>query len=152
LFPRMAVSVRVGALACAISLLAGCGDGPTEPAPAQRAEKMALNGSAWIGASGGTLDVGPYTVSFPPDAVAEVTLVELTQVESGAWPIELTPHGLAFATPVTLTIHAEGESDPAGLHIYWFNPDTEAWEAQPSQVSGNDVSAELAHFSRYGLW
>jgi len=111
-----------------------------------------LYGSAWIGAGGGALDVGPYLVTFPPNAVTESTFFELAQVAAEEWPIDLTPHGFEFATPVTLTMDASGEPDPAELDIYWFNPDTETWEAQPSQVSGSDVSAQLAHFSRYGLW
>jgi hypothetical protein len=138
-------------LSLASTLLVGCvaSDVPTAPVATQKA---ALHDGAWIGAEGGELRVGDYALSFPANALTEATYIEVRQLKALDWAVELSPHGIQFNRPETLTMDAEGDPDASVKRIYWFNTDTQTWEAQRSRVQGSAVSADLMHFSRYTLW
>ena len=147
---------RGRASACAVlglvsTLLVGCvaSDVPTAPVVTHKA---ALHDGAWIGAEGGELRVGDYSLSFPANALKNATYIQVRQLNALDWAVELSPHGIQFNRPVTLTMDARDDPDAAAKRIYWFNADTQTWEAQRSRVSGSAVSAELMHFSRYTLW
>lgn len=132
--------------------LVGC-QSPTAPvsdsAVTADVGKATLYATQWVGAQGGFLSVGSYTLEIPANAVTHNTLIEVEQVAMGSWDVELSPHGTQFNVPVTLSMNVEGEPNYESMRIHWWNPDTQEWEAQQSVVNEGVVSAQLMHFSRY---
>jgi len=113
------------------------------------AEKATLYAKQWVGAAGGFLSVGAYSLEIPANAVNQNTLIEVRQVSMGSWEVELSPHGTQFNVPVTLSMDVGGDPNEAGMKIHWWNPDVLQWEAQQTVADGGSVSAQLMHFSRY---
>ncbi len=144
----MAVVLAVG------GALAGCNtSSPTQPLVGDAPlAKASLYDAAWIGTDGGTLQVGPYRLEVPAGAVGGNTYFELEQVAAGNWPVDLSPHGIPFNTPVTLVFDAASEPDPSSMDVQWWNPATQQWEVQVSAHNGTEVSASLQHFSRYTIF
>lgn len=132
--------------------LAGC-QSPTAPVSdsleTADLSKATLYTAEWVGARGGLLSVGGYSLEIPANAVNDNTLIEIRQITMGSWDVELSPHGTRFNVPVTLSMNVEGEPNYENMRVHWWNPDTQAWEAQESVVENGVVSAQLMHFSRY---
>jgi len=110
-----------------------------------------LHAGQWIGAEGGSLSMGAYSLEIPANALLESTFIEMEQVAAGSWPVELSPHGIQFQIPVTLSMNAQGQPDVESLGIHWWNPQAQSWERQVSSVENGVVSTQLAHFSRYTI-
>lgn len=108
-----------------------------------------LSDEATIGPDGGTLSCGPYTLQVPAGAVSQAVTMGMTQITCGQWPVELSPDGIQFAVPVTLSFDADSEPDPGSMNVHWWNPKSEEWEAQSTAHQGTVLSAQLSHFSRY---
>jgi hypothetical protein len=104
-----------------------------------------------IDAAGGTVSAGPYSVTIPLNALVQSTEICIDQSNSDQWPVELGPSGQQFAVPVTLSINASGEANPSSLSIYWWNPTLQRWEQQTTTHSGNVLSTQISHFSRFTL-
>ena len=152
---RARTGLKVGVFGLLLgALLMGC-QTVTQPSPADlqhpASHKTVLHEGKWIGPAGGSLQMGAYTLDIPANAVSANTYIEMEQETLGEWPVELSPHGIQFAVPVTLSMDAQSEADPSAMQIHWWNPDTMQWEAQASSVAGTVVSASLNHFSRYTL-
>lgn len=106
---------------------------------------------------GGTLRMGDNRVYFPPGALAEDTLVTILR-EGTSTTFELSPDGIEFYAPVTLTL----EMAPAGGFganktfsfpvIYYYNEDTTQWEniGGVPDYGKRVISTQIEHFSRYG--
>ena len=143
------ISVMLG------TALVGC-QSPTAPSSdsvgAADAGKATLYAAQWVGAQGGYLSVGGYTLEIPANAVDHNTLIQIQQISMGSWDVELSPHGTQFNVPVTLSMNVEGELSSEGMQIHWWNPEMQEWEAQPSVVEDGVVSAQLMHFSRYAIF
>ena len=105
----------------------------------------------WVGAGGGFLSMGEYSLEIPANALSETTFIEMEQVAAGEWPVELSPHGIQFDVPVSLSMDATGAPGADDMNVNWWNPDIEDWDEQQSTVDNDVVSAELQHFSRYTL-
>ena len=146
-------AVLGSAMILSAGLFVGCGSEqlPMQPQEDPSSSIAALHGSAWIDAGGGVLEIGPYTLVFPTDALSQNTLIEIQQLNVGEWPVELSPHGIEFSRPVTLRMDAQEERDPESLQIHWWNSSTKEWEAIASKISGGVVATRLSHFSRYTL-
>lgn len=105
---------------------------------------------------------GPYLyiLRIPPGALSADTRITMSLPSKEAACLDFSPEGLTFNNPVRLTMviderlrqtQIEGEAD-----IYWYNPETDAWEAQGGQVVRLNRRiiqgvAALDHFSRYSL-
>jgi hypothetical protein len=111
-----------------------------------------LQAGQWIGADGGFLQMGSYSLEIPANAVSQRTFIEMEQISAGDWPVELSPHGIQFKVPVTLSMNASDQEGVESLGIHWWNPESQLWERQPSDVENGVVSAHLTHFSRYSLF
>lgn len=105
----------------------------------------------WVGAEGGFLSMGEYSLEIPANAVSENTFIEMEQVGAGEWPVELSPHGIQFNVPVSLRMNANSVPGVDDMKIHWWNPDSQHWDEQQSTVENGVVSAQLQHFSRYTL-
>ena len=106
---------------------------------------------------GGTLRLGDNRVSFPPGALAEDTLVTILR-EGTSTTFELSPDGIEFYVPVTLTLEM---APPGGFGakkgftfpvIYYYNEGTSQWEnlGGVPDNSKRVISTQIEHFSRYG--
>ncbi len=128
-------------------LLAACG-GNDDAAPA--------SASAVIGAAGGTID-GPdgVRVEIPPGALAVPTEIRVARSDAGApadFPAdashgavyELTPHGIRFAEPVTLSLPSA--TDPAVLPVFMASPGGE-WRTVSAEAAGGRVRWQVTGFS-----
>ena len=110
-----------------------------------------LHVGQWIGSDGGFLSMGEYSLEIPANALSETTFIEMEQVGVGEWPVELSPHGIQFNLPVSLSMNAASTMGADDMKIHWWNPDAGHWDEQQSMVDNGVVSAQLQHFSRYTL-
>ena len=157
LVATLAAARGVGAvLICLVAAACGGGgggDGGGNPQPAP---------AVGIGTAGGTV-VGPAgaQVVVPAGALAQSTAVVVAQSSSGAPPLPagvtafgpmfaFTPHGTAFAVPVTITVPFDPALLPAGTQpaLYKTNAGELAFEAVAgaSRV-GNTMVASVGSFS-----
>ncbi|TPW17133.1 MAG: hypothetical protein FD129_492 [bacterium] len=105
---------------------------------------------------GGTVRLGRYQLDFPPGALTEDTEISIRQSHPNTMTLELGPHGIQFAKPVRLSFKTDGISiDEASttLGVSWFNESSSTWEPiSHGPVSAPKVSADLWHFSDYGVF
>ncbi len=156
----MTKSLRDGVLAhakavamslVAASLVAACGGGGSGPAPAP----------STIGAAGGSVS-GPNgaQVVVPAGALAVDTAIAIEQSSAGspALPAGLTtygamfaftPHGTAFATPVTVTVPFSASSVPAGATPVLYKTNAAgAWEqVAGATLNAGTMTAQVTSFS-----
>ena len=103
--------------------------------------------------TGGTINLGRYSLTFPPGALTEDTEITIRQSTSSTMTLELGPHGLQFQKPVTLSANVGGmKLDPTAsvVGVAWFNENTAVWEHISEMPAGTtEISAELWHFSDY---
>lgn len=130
-----------------VALLAACGGDGGEPPPT-------------VGAAGGTV-TGPAgaSVSVPAGALAADTPVAIAASSDGAPPLPagplgsavfaFTPHGAAFAKPVTVRLPVDPAAVPAGYTPRLYKTNAQgAWEPVPgASVAGGVVTAEVSSFS-----
>lgn len=123
-----------------------------------------LQGAQVIGTQGGTItsSQGTATLRIPEGALESDQLIEMTENSDlpqlfmqGGVPyasnvISLTPHGLQFSTPATVSIVATSQAPPlSDMAIYYFHPESglatriRSWPDSPNQA----VDAQLHHFS-----
>lgn len=117
--------------------------------------------------SGGALDILRSSFSAPPGAVSAPTLISLdiTVATPQGLPnglervYDFFPEGTTFQIPVTLRVAFEDagleveDTYPGLIKFYYFNPSTNAWEVQPTQVDWENQQfvVQMNHFSRYGF-
>ncbi len=124
------------------------------------------NASQVIGSAGGTLRAtGPdgtrFTLDVPPGALDQDAAISMTPVKTvdglplsgglvGA--VQLAPDGLAFSTPVTLTIETKNAASAPGFTTVSFmaQRDGREFHLYPSRVEKNRITIRLAHFSGLG--
>ena len=103
-------------------------------------------------AEGGTVTNGYFTLYFPPGALEEDT--EIT-VEMPRYPeavVRLGPHGIQFLKEVTLSLPlGVVETEAEDYKVVWFNDETETWEDIGGHYIDGTISAQLEHFSGYGM-
>lgn len=91
--------------------------------------------------AGGTLTLGGATVTIPPNAVAEPTMVTLEQIdpesvaelpsgyEAEGPMLALLPHGLSFSEPVTITLSHTSTAPPQNLAVLRLDDEADSsWE------------------------
>lgn len=116
-----------------------------------------------VSPSGGTIvhSSGIVEISFPEGALQEETTIGIQQIENTApngvsHSYRLTPHGIQFPKPVTLTFNYAGDSVsfPNGLRVAYHGEDN-VWHVDGRteiDTSNNRVSIQSTHFSDYSLF
>ena len=108
-----------------------------------------------IGPAGGTIRLLDFEVVVPPGAVSKMTTftIKLPADPTGAqyaWA-EFGPHGVTFATPVTLRLPYKGTSSEGiePTRVMWFNGTD--WVPFATTVTADGrIQAQTNHFSDYG--
>ncbi|MCA9565462.1 MAG: hypothetical protein KC561_18320 [Myxococcales bacterium] len=128
------------------------------------------SGVTGIGDAGGTVTVDGMTVTIPAGALSEaadVAIRSLGALETEGYSaapeyadadliavLEMTPHGLTFDEPVTVSIPlTEGQDDLGELVVLALDgPDDTEWEpVGPLRLENGAVEFEISHFSVYTL-
>jgi hypothetical protein len=131
--------------------------------------------TATIGAAGGTVSWGQATLEIPPGALQADTEVSLAESDNSDGCVgsayDVQPNGLQLAKPAVLTIDYAADDLPEGAEAdsvaiasldEHYEPAADNSTAAlltsmpyyvETDVNANDTtaSAQLAHFSRYGL-
>jgi len=109
--------------------------------------------------SGGSVTLDEVSLSIPPGALMEDTMVSIGQPKDapdmlgqGIGYIQLEPSGLDFSTPASLSIRYEEASGLAEefLNAYTYSTDGGLWDRLPiiSHDTGNNkITFEVKHFS-----
>lgn len=153
-----------------LALLAGCSTGDSAPTPSTTPAPNSTS-TTITAAAGGTLTSqdGKATLTFPPGAVAQDTVVTITPVDPKTLPaslqgadlaFDLKPDGLQFAQPVQVSVTvAETPTQPDGsLQVALGSLLTatgstiETLGNQTIMVDGDKnqttISGTLSHFSK----
>src|SRR5262249_9082605 len=110
---------------------------------------------------GGTVSSGGAQVVIPPGALAQDTAIGVTQTSDGAPALPdgvtpsgdvfaFTPHGTAFAKPVTMTVPFDPARVPAGavLVLYKTNASNTAWDVVHGAMQGDGtMTGDVTGFS-----
>jgi hypothetical protein len=111
--------------------------------------------SATISAqNGGTVSNGRVSLDFPPGALNQDTQITIEMLNDGTVGVELSPHGIQFNKPVTMSVDlrgttAEGQGDM--VDTYYWNEDAGLYETQQklNSSSADKATAALYHFCKY---
>lgn len=111
-----------------------------------------------VGSSGGTIEgPGGATLTIPSGALAADTSITVKVASEGAYPslgasftvngqvFAFEPHGLAFATPVTITLPI---ASPSGALAVLRSEPNAPWEALPAEI-GTTATFTTSSFSWY---
>jgi hypothetical protein len=108
-----------------------------------------------VGPEGADLDVGPHKLRIPRGALARATVITFEQPVSLEVTTRLSPHGITFGRPVTLTLSYKHCLRPTGYRerVAYTDEQLNILEYVPSRDNDADglVSAVLDHFSRYAV-
>ena len=134
------------------------------PDPRGKLDQGVQGVSPKIGASalvkakvGGVVSLGRFSVEIPAGALDKDTVIEISVSDPWLVMCELSPHGLQFNKPATLTVDYNGtdgellEVTSLTLGIYWYNEATGRWErvGRSMDKDRNLLGAQLEHFSGY---
>lgn len=160
-----------------LSMLASCGGtatdpaDPTDPTAAKSARGYQLigaalpifacqkplrvdSGSAVIGASGGQVSFGPHQLTVPAGALRAPTRISARAAAGDSLVVDLEPHGLQFAAPVTLSLsYKECVTPPKFVlgMLYTNAAVTQVLSVVPAQDQFTKwaVVGTITHFSVY---
>lgn len=108
-----------------------------------------------IGPAGGTLVVGPHTLSIPPGALAAPVTITAVAPSDTVNRVRFAPQGLTFQTPATLTLSYANCQRVLGLpaQIAYTTDALAILEILSSVDNGQTatVTAPLQHFSDYAV-
>lgn len=108
-----------------------------------------------IGRDGGTIKVGPHTLTIPAGALSGYTRITATAPKGSYAEVEFAPHGLKFKRDVTLTIsYAQcGVLNGRPPVIVYADDDRNILEILKSSIdrSRETVTGKTDHFSSYIL-
>jgi hypothetical protein len=108
-----------------------------------------------IGRNGGTIRVGPHTLTIPAGALSRYTLITATAPKGSYAEVEFAPHGLKFQRDVTLTIsYAQcGVLNGRPPAIVYADDDRNILEILESSIDrrSETVTGKTDHFSSYIL-
>ncbi|MFH1725189.1 MAG: thrombospondin type 3 repeat-containing protein [Elusimicrobiota bacterium] len=138
------------------------GDGTTNEEDGDAAEV--------IGEEGGTVETDDAVVTIPPGAFEEpatVTVISTTgsfKVSTnkgdafGLADYAITPEGATFGEPVTIVFTYDdtmlkNPRQEEKMDVFWFNPDTQGWEAQNAELDmdANTLTLLTYHFSNFAV-
>ncbi|HJR64330.1 MAG TPA: hypothetical protein VJ803_11565 [Gemmatimonadaceae bacterium] len=108
-----------------------------------------------VGREGGTINVGPHTLTIPRGALKKNTVITAEVPASRAVTVRFSPHGLEFQQSPTLTLsYAHCKSLPLlPKRIVYTNELLKILENLLSldMPRQKKVQAEIDHFSRYAV-
>lgn len=120
--------------------------------------REALSGSALIGPSGGTLQVGNNQLIVPAGALSEPTLITgIVPSSDSIASIRFEPHGLTFKKPAGLIMDAAGCDVPVSAlsapDVVYLNDAGEVIEYIRAVFDNawHTVAAPIEHFSQYAV-
>lgn len=131
-------------------LIAGCGqEAPLAVEPIDHGVTPSLlaqsQASVEIGAGGGSVAVAGVTLTVPPGALTQTTMITLSVNEDASGRhIVLEPQGLPLAAKATLTGTAAGYRE----RVAW-NPASGVWESTGAQAQGGFLRSRVVDLSRY---
>jgi len=119
-------------------------------------EEAEASGEKEIGPEGGTLQIGPHQLVVPAGALDSVVRITGTVQPDSVISVQLSPEGLTFNQPARLTLsYASCPLIPFLLpkHVAYTNDALDILQVLPSSddLLGEQVSADLDHFSRYAV-
>jgi hypothetical protein len=112
---------------------------------------------AWVGASGGTLRLGPHTLVIPAGALDHYELISMSYASLTAVGVDCGPSPFHFNLPVTLTLSYTGtqygrSTNAPNIDLYYMAPDGSTQELPSTIDPGRyTVTSQTDHFSRYIL-
>jgi hypothetical protein len=114
--------------------------------------------SQTIGLQGGTINVGPHSIYFPPGALTRPVRITAEVVHDSVNSVRLLPEGLQFAKgrPARLTLSYSNCSLLGKMlpkKIVYTEDDLDVLQILFSldNILTRKVSADLEHFSRYAV-
>ena len=103
-------------------------------------------------AEGGVVSNGYFSLYFPPGALVEDTEITIEMPRYPEAVVRLGPHGIQFLKEVTLSLPLGAvETEADGFKVVWLNEETGIWEDIGGYIVDGTLSAELEHFSGYGM-
>ncbi len=108
-----------------------------------------------VGPAGGTLHIGPHTLTFPPGALdTTVTIIAMAPSDTIRF-VQLYPQGLTFED-AWLTLNYQGCQSKPGHHDHQVAYTDNAFNVlyyveSYDQTRSSKVTAEIQHFSRYAV-
>ncbi|HET7224824.1 MAG TPA: hypothetical protein VFK69_03830 [Candidatus Eisenbacteria bacterium] len=111
-----------------------------------------------VGALGGVVQVGRYTLLVPPGAIRGTAVVTVNVPDPAVMRCDLSispASANGFTVPVVLVANVIGvtDLDPSSLATLWFDPQQGCWVTMPSSVFDAELQVlrtPLWHFSSYG--
>lgn len=153
--------------------LASCTQDPAPTAPAAPAAESLLGGglpigllncapqpyavtSQVVGSAGGTLQVGRHALVIPAGALAGPILITAEAPGDSLSTVRLSPEGLTFLRPATLTLDYSHCPAARLLTLKRIAYTSDALDILSYLLSQDDllrmrISTELDHFSRYAV-
>ncbi|HZB26996.1 MAG TPA: hypothetical protein VE282_00420, partial [Gemmatimonadales bacterium] len=107
-----------------------------------------------IGLAGGQVDVGNHNLQIPPLALSEDVAITVEQIEGSVRSVRLSPEGLHFAIPATLTLSYTGCEDTDHRRRIVYTDESLKildWLVSLDLDSSSQVRTLLGHFSRYAV-
>ncbi len=107
-----------------------------------------------IGPDGGTLQVGPHTLSIPPGALTELVTITAVVPSDTVNRVEFQPQGLTFQQPASLAMsYANCTRTDAVKRIAYTSDALEILEWVPSvdDASAQTATGQVSHFSDYAI-
>jgi hypothetical protein len=109
-----------------------------------------------IGPEGGTLQVGPHTLSVPPGALAEPVSITAVAPSSSVRSVRFEPSGLTFGQPAALTMSYANCGPLTTLYPKRIAYTTDHLEILSYLASFDNwptltVTGQLEHFSTYAV-
>ena len=108
-----------------------------------------------IGPEGGEIRIGRHKIRIPAGALTERTVITGVVPVSLLVDVELSSHGLQFATPATLTLNYRhcDRPDDFEYRIAYIdaNRNVLEWPTSTNSRREGKVTAEIDHFSKYAV-
>jgi hypothetical protein len=106
-----------------------------------------------IGLAGGQINVGNHSLQIPPLALSEDVTITMELIEGSVRSVRLSPEGLQFAIPATLTLNYTGCEDTSdSKRIVYTNEALVILDWLISlDLNTGQVRTQLDHFSRYAV-
>jgi len=102
---------------------------------------------------GGIVSNDRVTLEFPPGALSQDTQITIDMHDDGTLGVDLSPHGIQFNKPVTMSMDLNGttaEDMADDTSTLWWNEDLEQYERMEKAPSAsNENRCYLEHFSKY---
>ena len=116
---------------------------------------QSYSASKTIGPAGGSLKVGPHTLTVPAGALSQEVLISASAPAGQTVQVHFEPEGLRFALPTSLTMSYSqcGLVDGLLLRVVYVNDQQSILEVLPSiaNLLNRTVTGKVGHFSNYAL-